>query len=146
MTACRTMSTAEILALPDVQERIEVYNEQTEKFQKMVTEHTRVEGNVIISDLRGVDPIYTGNRFMIYSMYPEQNISAWIVSGRGGKGCSAAVGYSILNRTSDVNVGSLMLKYNGGGHRKVGTCQFTDENMTTELPKMLAELCRMANS
>ena len=146
MTACRTMSTAEILALPDVQERIEVYNEQTEKFQKMVTEHTRVEGNVIISDLRGVDPIYTGNRFMIYSMYPKQNISAWIVSGRGGKGCSAAVGYSILNRTSDVNVGSLMLKYNGGGHKKVGTCQFTDENMTTELPKMLAELCRMANS
>lgn len=146
MDACRTMSTEEILALSDVQERIEVYNEQTEKFKEMVQQYTRVEGNVIISDLRGVDPIYTGNRFMIYSMYPEQNISAWIVSGRGGKGCSAAVGYSILNRTSDVNVGSLMLKYNGGGHKKVGTCQFSDENMETELPKMLEELCRMANA
>jgi nanoRNase/pAp phosphatase (c-di-AMP/oligoRNAs hydrolase) len=145
MSACRDMSTEEILKLPDVQERIEVYNEQTEKFKEMVKAHTRVEGNVIISDLRGVDPIYTGNRFMIYSMYPEQNISAWIVSGRGGLGCSAAVGYSILNKTSDVNVGSLMLKYNGGGHRKVGTCQFTDENMETELPKMLAELCKLAN-
>lgn len=145
MQACRTMSTEEILALPDVQERIEVYNEQTEKFKKMVTEHTRVDGNVIITDLRGVEPIYTGNRFMIYSMYPEQNISAWIVSGRGGQGCSAAVGYSILNKTSDVNVGSLMLKYNGGGHKKVGTCQFGDENMETELPKMLTELCEMAN-
>ncbi len=146
MDACRTMTTEEILQLSDVQERIEVYNEQTEKFKEMVTKYTRVEGNVIISDLRGVDPIYTGNRFMIYSMYPEQNISAWIVSGRGGKGCSAAVGYSILNKTSDVNVGSLMLKYNGGGHKKVGTCQFTDENMETELPKMLAELCEMANA
>ena len=146
MHACCNMSTDEILALPDVQERIEVYHEQTEKFKKMVTEHTKVDGNVIISDLRGVDPIYTGNRFMIYSMYPEQNISAWIVSGRGGKGCSAAVGYSILNKTSDVNVGSLMLKYHGGGHRKVGTCQFTDENMGTELPRMLAELCEMANA
>ena len=145
MHCCRTMSTAEILELPDVKERIEVYNEQTEKFKKMVTEHTRVEGNVIISDLRGVDPIYTGNRFMIYSMYPEQNISAWIVSGRGGMGCSAAVGYSILNKTSDVNVGSLMLKYHGGGHKKVGTCQFNDEQMPTELPKMLAELCELAN-
>ncbi len=145
MHCCRTMTTAEILELPDVKERIEVYNEQTEKFKEMVTAHTRVEGNVIISDLRGVDPIYTGNRFMIYSMYPEQNISAWIVSGRGGLGCSAAVGYSILNRTSHVNVGSLMLKYNGGGHRKVGTCQFTDENMDTDLPKMLEELCQMAN-
>ena len=71
MHACRNMTTAEIIALPDVQERIEVYNEQTERFQKMVLEHTRVEGNVILSDLRGVDPIYTGNRFMIYSMYPE---------------------------------------------------------------------------
>jgi nanoRNase/pAp phosphatase (c-di-AMP/oligoRNAs hydrolase) len=112
----------------------------------MVTAHTKVVGNVIISDLRGVDPIYTGNRFMIYSMYPEQNISAWIVNGRGGQGCSAAVGYSILNKTSEVNVGSLMLKYNGGGHRKVGTCQFSNENMETELPKMLDELCALANA
>lgn len=145
MVACRDKTTEEILNMPDVVERIEVYNEQTAKFKEMVKAHTRVEGNVIISDLRGVDPIYTGNRFLIYSMYPEQNISAWIVSGRGGKGCSAAVGYSILNKTSDVNVGSLMLKYNGGGHKKVGTCQFTDENMETELPKMLEELCAQAN-
>ena len=115
------------------------------EFKEMVTAHTRVEGNVIISDLRGVDPIYSGNRFMIYSMYPEQNISVWIVNGKGGLGCSAAVGYSILNRTSDVNVGSLMLKYNGGGHKAVGTCQFSDENMETDLPKMIAELCEMSN-
>lgn len=146
MVACRTMTTEEILALPDVQERIEVYQEQTMKFKEMVKEHTRVEGNVIISDLRGVDPIYTGNRFMIYSMYPEQNISVWIVSGRGGEGCSAAVGYSILNKTCEVDVGSLMLKYNGGGHKKVGTCQFSAENMDTELPKMLAELIQKANA
>lgn len=143
--ACRTMTTDEILALPDVIERIEIYNEQSEKFQEMVKKYTHVEGNVIISDLRKVDPIYSGNRFMIYSMYPEQNISAWIVSGRGGKGCSAAVGYSVLNRTSDVNVGSLMLKYGGGGHKAVGTCQFTDENMDEMLPKMLEELVALSN-
>ena len=145
MEACQTMTTEEILALPDVQERIVIYNEQTEKFKQMVSEHTRVDGNLIITDLRHVDPIYTGNRFMIYSMYPEQNISAWIVSGRGGQGCSAAVGYSILNKTADVNVGSLMLKYNGGGHKKVGTCQFSNETMDTELPKMLEELSALAN-
>ena len=143
--ACRTMTTDEILALPDVKERIEVYFEQTSKFKEMVEKYTRVDGKLIISDLRGVEPIYSGNRFMIYSMYPEQNISAWIVSGRGGKGCSAAVGYSILNRTCNVDVGSLMLKYNGGGHKKVGTCKFTDENMETELPKMLAELSEASN-
>lgn len=145
MDCCRTMSTDEILNLPDVQERIEVYQEQTKLFQEMVTKHTKTVGNVIVTDLRGVDPIYTGNRFMIYSMYPQQNISAWIVSGRGGHGCSAAVGYSILNRTSTVDVGSLMLKYHGGGHKKVGTCQFSDEIMDEELPKMLEELCALAN-
>ena len=145
MVACKDKTTEEILAMPDVKERIEVYNEQTTKFKEMVKAHTRVEGNVIITDLRGVDPIYTGNRFLIYSMYPEQNISAWIVSGRGGQGCSAAVGYSINNKTCDVNVGSLMLKYNGGGHKKVGTCQFTNENMAEKLPMMLGELCEQAN-
>ncbi len=143
---CRKLSTEEILAQPDVQERIAVYQEQTEKFKEMVAEHTRIEGNVILTDLRGVTPIYTGNRFLIYSMYPEQNISAWIVSGREGQGCSAAVGYSILNRTATLDVGSLMLKYGGGGHKKVGTCQFSSENMDTELPKMLEELCALANS
>ena len=112
----------------------------------MVKAHTKVDGNLIITDLRGVDPIYSCNRFMIYSMYPEQNISAWVVSGKGGAGCSAAVGYSILNRTSDVNVGSLMLKYGGGGHKAVGTCQFSDDNMAEELPKMLAELSALANA
>ncbi len=143
--ACRTMTIDEILALSDVQERIEVYNEQTEKFKEMVVKYTTTNGNVIITDLRGVDPIYTGNRFMIYSLYPDQNISAWIVSGRGGQGCSAAVGYSILNRTYTLDVGNLMLKYNGGGHKAVGTCQFSNENMETDLPKMLKELCELAN-
>jgi hypothetical protein len=142
--ACRTQTTDEILSNPDVVERIEVYNEQTEKFQEMVRKYTRVEGNVIISDLRGVNPIYSGNRFMIYSMYPEQNISAWIVSGRGGKGCSVATGYSVLNRTSNVNVGSLMLKYGGGGHKAVGTCQFPDETMDEMVPKLLKELVELS--
>lgn len=143
--ACRTMTIDEILSIPDVQERIEVYNDQTVKFKEMIIKYTSTNGNVIISDLRGVDPIYTGNRFLIYSLYPEQNVSAWIVSGRGGHGCSAAVGYSILNRTCTLDVGALMLKYNGGGHKAVGTCQFSDENMESELPKMLKELCSLAN-
>ena len=142
--ACRTMSTEEILALPDVVERIDVYHEQAEKFKEMVKANTRVEGNVIISDLRGVDPIYSGNRFMIYSMYPEQNISAWIVSGKGGEGCSVAVGYSIINRSSDVNVGSLMLKYGGGGHKAVGTCQFSNETMDEKVPELLKELVELS--
>lgn len=138
--ACHTLTTDQILNMSDVRERIEVYFEQVQKFTEMVKAHTRVEKDVIISDLRGVEPIYTGNRFMIYSMYPTQNISAWIVSGKGGNGCSVAVGYSILNRTSSIDVGSLMLKYGGGGHKAVGTCQFASETMDILLPKLLNEL------
>lgn len=143
--ACRVMSTNDILALNDVKERIEVYFEQTQKFKEMVIAHTRVERDVIISDLRGVDPIYSGNRFLIYSMYPKQNISAWIVSGKGGEGCSVAVGYSIINRTSDLNVGSLMLKYGGGGHKAVGTCQFKDEVMAANVSQLLDEIVNYKN-
>ena len=138
--ACRTMNTEEILNLPDVKERIEVYFEQTAKFKEMVNSYTRIEKDVIITDLRGISPIYTGNRFLIYSMFPEQNISAWIVSGKDMKGCSVAVGYSVLNRTSPIDVGSLMLKYGGGGHKAVGTCQFSDETLGEMLPKLLDEL------
>lgn len=138
--ACRTMTTEEILALPDVKERIDVYFEQTDKFKEMVAAHTKVIGDLIVSDLRGVDPIYSGNRFMIYSMYPEQNISMWIVNGKGGKGCSCAVGYSILNRTSNVNVGHLMLKYGGGGHKAVGTCQFADEVMDENIKALIDDI------
>ncbi len=143
--ACRTMTTAEILAMPDVVERIEVYCEQDKKFREMVAAHTKTMGNLIVSDLRGVDPIYSGNRFLIYSMFPEQNISAWIVSGRGGQGCSAAVGYSILNRSCTVDVGKLMLKYGGGGHHQVGTCQFSDADMPVRLPMLIEELASMVN-
>ncbi len=80
---CITMNIDEIMDLPDIVERVEVYWEQNDKFIEMVKRYTHTDGDVIISDLRGVDPIYTGNRFLIYSIYPEQNISAWIVSGRG---------------------------------------------------------------
>ncbi len=140
---CRTETIDTIMEKPDIKERIDLYFEQTEKFVEMVKAHTRIVGNTIISDLRGINPIYAGNRFMIYSLYPEQTVSAWIVSGRGGQGCSAAVGYSVLNRKATLNVGSLMLKYNGGGHKAVGTCQFSNENMDTELDQMLKELVEL---
>lgn len=137
---CHTMDIDEILQQPDIQERVKLYWEQTEQFIDMVKKHTRVENNVIISDLRGLETIYAGNRFVIYSLYPEANISAWIVSGKGGQGCSCAVGHSVLVRTSPVDVGKLMLKYGGGGHPAVGTCQFSTETMNQRLPELLKEL------
>lgn len=140
---CASRTIDEIMAEEDVKERINLYWEQNDKFKDMVQKHTRVENKIIISDLRGVNPIYTGNRFMIYSMYPDANISVWIVNGKGGKGCSAAVGYSVLNRTCEIDVGTLMLKYGGGGHHVVGTCQFADEVMDEKLNELLEEMKQM---
>lgn len=119
----RNYSIEEILSLPDIQERIDLYNDQTEHFKIMVLKHTKVIDNVIITDLRDVDTIYTGNRFYIYSLFPDQNVSLWIVDGKQKQNVSIACGYSILNRSCNVDIGSLMLKYNGGGHKMVGTCQ-----------------------
>ena len=122
-SACSTKNIEEIMAMPDVKEREKVYFEQERAFQEMLKKVTRSEDNVIIADLRGVDDICAGNRFLIYTMYPEQNISVWIVDGRNKQNCVITVGYSIVDQSAKVDVGSMLLRYGGGGHSKVGTCQ-----------------------
>jgi nanoRNase/pAp phosphatase (c-di-AMP/oligoRNAs hydrolase) len=134
--ACEYQQIDEILQNPDVAERIKLYFEQDELFKEMLRAHTKVDGNVIITDLRDVSPIYTGNRFLVYSLYPEQNVSLWVVDGRDKMNCPIACGYSILNRTCKVDVGALMLKYGGGGHVMVGTCQVDYD----EADKAIAEI------
>ncbi len=120
---CANMSIEEILKDPNVAERVELYWDHDIRFIDMLGKHSKKVGNVIISDLRGVDPIYAGNRFMVYALYPEQNISCWIVDGKNKETVSIACGYSVINRTATVNVGEIMLSYGGGGHKQVGTCQ-----------------------
>ncbi len=127
---CRNMKIEDILAVEDVKERAILYYEQDRLFKEMVAKHTIIEDNVILTDLRNVETIYTGNRFLVYSLYPEQNVSVWIVDGKLKQNVSIACGYSILNRTCNVDIGSLMLKHGGGGHKMVGTCQipYADAN------------------
>jgi nanoRNase/pAp phosphatase (c-di-AMP/oligoRNAs hydrolase) len=121
--ACKEKNIEEILAMKDVKERVDVYMEQAVAFKEMITKHAKTEGNAIIIDLRGVDTIHAGNRFLIYTMFPDQNISVWIVDGKNKQNAAITVGYSIINRSATVNVGSLLLGYGGGGHVQVGTCQ-----------------------
>jgi len=130
----------EILQMPDVAERVKRYYEQNELFKQMILQHTRTDANVIITDLRGVDVIYSGNRFLIYSLYPEQNISVWMIDGRNKQNCVYAVGHSIIKRTSKTDVGSLMLKYGGGGHKVVGTCQVPYEKADTVLNELVSAI------
>ena len=131
-----TKPIEEILAMSDVKERIDAYFDQHVKFIKMVKEHARTEGNAIFADMRNMETIYAGNRFLLYTLFPDQNISIWVVDGKQKVNTVITVGYSVINKSATVDVGSLMLKYGGGGHTVVGTCQVPYED--TE--KIIAEI------
>jgi nanoRNase/pAp phosphatase (c-di-AMP/oligoRNAs hydrolase) len=130
----------EILDLPDIQERIDVYREQHDLFCEMVKKYSKTVGNAIFADLRGVETICAGNRFIIYTLFPEQNISVWVVDGVMKANVAITVGYSILNRSATVDVGSLMLHYGGGGHTQVGTCQVPYEDADRIIQEILEKI------
>lgn len=129
-----------ILADPDVKERTDRYFAQQPEFEKVMREHSRVEKNVIVTDLRGVGSLPPGNRFLIYAMYPEQNIQVRIFDGRRGEFVVCAVGHSIFNRTSNTDVGKLMDKYNGGGHRGAGTCQLPNAHAESTVREIIEQI------
>ena len=118
----------------------ELVDDNGKALEEMVKKHTKTDNNVIITDLRDVSPIYTGNRFLIYSLYPEQNVSIWIVDGKQKQNVSVACGYSILNRSCNVDIGSLMLKFGGGGHKMVGTCQVVYDDADTAITEITKAL------
>jgi len=113
----------DILQLPDVKERVDLYFEHQIKFREQVERCAHVEKNLIVLDLRKEDTIWAGNRFMIYALFPAVNISIHVLWGKNKQNTVFAIGKSILNRTSKTNVGELCLSYGGGGHNAAGTCQ-----------------------
>ncbi len=141
--ACSTMKIEQILELPDVKERLDLYFEHVDKYKTMIKEHANANANVIVINLCGAEPLYAGNRFIIYTLFPEQNISVWAVDGKDKQNAAITVGYSILNKTSNVDVGSLLLKYGGGGHKQVGTCQVPYEDRERVMNEII-EACKEA--
>lgn len=113
----------EILKDSQVQERVAKLKAEERAFVASLKESSRVDGNVIITDFRGKDNLPHGNRFMIYTLFPEQNVSLRIADGFNKKFVSIQVGHSILNRTCKTNVGELLIEHGGGGHFGAGTCQ-----------------------
>ncbi|MGE5342591.1 MAG: exopolyphosphatase [Candidatus Omnitrophota bacterium] len=120
---CRSMSVDEILRLPDVQERVKRYFDQERDYEEMLKTNSNAHDNVLVIDLMNVESILSGNRFKEYVLFPEQNISIRIIWGFKKQNVVLTCGYSVFNRTATVDIGSLMLKYGGGGHKSVGTCQ-----------------------
>lgn len=137
---CRSKSIEEILALPDVQERLERYHEQTALFREMISANATQHGNVVVVDLRNQDEIFAGNRFVLYTMFPTANISIQVMWGFQKQNIVMTCGHSITNRTSKTNVGNLMLEYGGGGHRAVGTCQVPEEKAEEVLQTLITRM------
>lgn len=137
---CRTMTMDEILDVPDVQERVHRYFAQEKDYVEMITANSRVDQNVIVIDLTHQAEILSGNRFIEYALYPQQNVSIRAIRGHEKDIMVITVGHSIINRTCRTDVGSVMLRYGGGGHRQVGTCQVNVNNAPAAFMDIISEL------
>jgi nanoRNase/pAp phosphatase (c-di-AMP/oligoRNAs hydrolase) len=124
---CAQHPIEKIMDLPDVRERTALYFEHSERCKQQVLRCAQVYKNLVVLDLRGEEVIYAGNRFIIYALFPEVNISVHVLWGVRQRNTVFAAGKSILNRTSGTNIGALMLEYGGGGHANAGTCQVDNE-------------------
>ncbi len=125
---CGDHSIDEILDLPDVRDRVDLYFEQEPLFKAQLERITTVTENVAVVDLRHDEIIHAGNRFMVYALFPDINVSIHAIWGKGKQNTVFAVGKSIVNRTCQANLGALMLSYEGGGHENAGTCQVDHED------------------
>jgi nanoRNase/pAp phosphatase (c-di-AMP/oligoRNAs hydrolase) len=137
---CKTHTIDEILELPDVKERTDLYSAHQQASMQQIEKCAKVQGNVVILDLRNEEEIFTVNRFVIYALYPECNVSIHVLWGLQKQNTVFAVGKSIIDRSCKTNIGELMLKYSGGGHEKAGTCQIHNDEAEKVLQEIIQEL------
>ena len=137
---CVDHSIDQVLELPDVKERVDMYFEQQELFKEQLQKITKIDDKVAVIDLRNEETIYTGNRFMVYAMWPEIELSVHVAWGFKKQNTAVMIGKSIINRSSDFNIGELCLSYGGGGHANAGTCQLDNDIIDSELPIIIDKL------
>ncbi|MEW8231204.1 MAG: exopolyphosphatase [Candidatus Thiodiazotropha endolucinida] len=138
--ACKDHAIDEIIVLPDVKERVDLYFEQAAKFKEQIKRCATVHENLVVLDLRNEEQIWAGNRFIIYALYPQCNISIHVIWGLKQQNTVFATGKSIFDRSSTTNVGELMLKYGGGGHQAAGTCQVENSQAEETLQALIKQI------
>ena len=137
---CTTLSIDEILALPDVQERVTLYFEHDTEAKVQIRRCATVHGDLVVLDLRNEETIYAVNRFMVYALFPDASISMHVMWGLKQQNTVFAIGKSILNRSSKVNIGELCLAYGGGGHFNAGTCQIDNDEAEEKLREVAGHI------
>jgi nanoRNase/pAp phosphatase (c-di-AMP/oligoRNAs hydrolase) len=137
---CARHNIDEILELPDVKERVDLYFKYEEEFKEQLKDITTIKDNLLIIDYRNIETIWPGNRFMVYAMNPQQNVSIHIMYAKDKNKVAFSVGKSIINKSSNTNVGELMLKYGGGGHKAAGGCQIDIDKSERILEELIAKI------
>jgi nanoRNase/pAp phosphatase (c-di-AMP/oligoRNAs hydrolase) len=138
--ACLTKDVDQILAIADVKERVELYREHEPKAKAQIQRCGSVHQNLVVLDLRNEEVIWPTNRFLIYALFPQCNISIHAMWGLKKQNTVFATGKSILDRSSKTNVGDLMLTYGGGGHEAAGTCQVDNDRAADVLRELIAKI------
>ena len=141
---CRNHTVEEILALPDVRERVDLYRQHEAPFREQVLRCTSVHRDLVVLDLRNEETIYAGNRFMIYALFPQCRLSMHVLWGLRQQNTVFAIGKSILDRSSPIDVGALCLRYGGGGHAAAGTCQIDNARAAEVMAALIEKLASRA--
>ncbi|SDH24855.1 exopolyphosphatase [Roseospirillum parvum] len=137
---CLAHPVEEVLALPDVKERVDLYFEHEPRFKEQIKRCATVHRNLVVLDLRHEEHIWAGNRFVIYALYPECNISIHQMWGFQKQNTVFAIGKSIFNRSSNTNIGALCLEFGGGGHTAAGTCQVENQRADAALEQLVKRI------
>ncbi|HXK08727.1 MAG TPA: exopolyphosphatase [Vicinamibacteria bacterium] len=144
LPAVRDRAIEDVLALPEVQKRAALMREQDQAFREAALAHSRVAANVVVTDFRPLDPIPVGNRFLIFTLFPQANVAVRVQWGPGREKVAVSAGRSIFNRTSRANVGVLMSLYGGGGHAGAGACLLAAASADPQIAEIVSTLQRNA--
>jgi nanoRNase/pAp phosphatase (c-di-AMP/oligoRNAs hydrolase) len=137
---CIDHDIEDIMKLPDIVERTDLYKSYENKFRMQLEDCSIMYNNLIVLDLRDEKVIYPGNRFIMYAVNPEINISIHVLNGFQNQNTVFAIGKSIVNRNSNTNIGELCLSYGGGGHHAAGTCQIDNNKAEVILEELIEKI------
>ena len=134
------MTIDDIMHIPDVAERVKLYREHAELSVAQIKRCATVHGKLVVLDFRKEEEVFVNNRFAVYALFPDCNISMHVLWGKQQQNTVFAVGKSILDRSAKVDVGALMLEYGGGGHKAAGTCQLGNDKADTTLAELTRKI------
>lgn len=136
----KTKKIEEILEIPEVQGRVRMIMSEQERYRQALLETSYLDDNMIVTDFRRFDTTPVGNRFLIYTLFPQGNISLRLFHGREQRFVVAAVGHSIFNRTSKTHIGNILAEYGGGGLRGAGTVQLPQDTADETISRLIERM------